>query len=948
MATYYVATDGSNSANGSSASPWKTINFAMQSSALKAGDVVVVRSGTYNEAVTISKGGSASGDITLKAEVPGEALIRPPSTGWNAISINANYVTIDGFDIKGARGDGIEGNGVHHIRILNNTVSGSGESGIQFNWSEFLTIEGNETFENGSTGWFSGISIYQNRNITGDTTTSGFRTIVRNNISHDNVTKSGQHTDGNGIIIDDFQSTQTSGYRNYTFPTLVEGNLVYENGGKGIQVTWSDYVTVRNNTAWHNNQDLLNTGTWRGELSNSASSNNTWVNNIAVADPSINRNNTAIDNTSTSSYVNKNIVWANNITYNGTAGQASVRTDGGNAAPSTANGNKLGVDPLFVNPANGDFHVKAGSPAIDSGTSALGLPTTDLTGGTRVIGTVDIGAYEQGSSGGGGGTTNQAPTAKADAGFVTSANTALTISAATLLANDSDPDGNPISLTGVSAPSHGTVKVSGSNVIFTPDTGYTGAAAFTYTISDGKGGTASAKVDLSVNAPTASNAAPTFTSGSSFSLNENSKTVGSVTARDAEGDALTFAKSGGTDAALFNVDAKTGAISFITAPDYERPADANGDNVYVLGVSVTDGKHTPVATTLQISVKDVAETTAPVAASSFFAASARPAATETRDTADYELGMKFRALEEGDITALKYYRGSGDASDTDVRTLHLWSSGGRELAEGTFTSAPGATGWQVAKLSAPVHVSAGTQYVVSYGTTQNYADSVNYFNGTTTNADGTISVSANAGVFSIKGGSGGPGFFPTQVWNASNYWADVVLERSSTSSGAVAAPAPEPTPEPAPQPTGVERTGTSGADTLIGGDGNDILRGYKGNDRLIGNGGADELRGGGGADTHVYSKVSDSTPDAPDVIYGFARGVDRIDLTATDAVAGDGNDAFSWIGSRAFSGTAGELRTEGTSDGLVLQGDVDGDGRPDLAIAIDASFHTLAASDVLL
>ncbi|MGO6690549.1 right-handed parallel beta-helix repeat-containing protein, partial [Rhizobium leguminosarum] len=84
----------------------------------------------------------------------------------------------------------------------------------------------------------------------------------------------------------DFQSTQASGHPNYTFKTLVENNLVYENGGKGIQVTWSDSVTVKNNTAYHNNQDPQNSGTWRGELSNSASSNNTWVNNIAVADPS--------------------------------------------------------------------------------------------------------------------------------------------------------------------------------------------------------------------------------------------------------------------------------------------------------------------------------------------------------------------------------------------------------------------------------------------------------------------------------------------------------------------------------------------------------------------------------------------------------------------------------------------------------------------------------------
>ena len=601
MTIYYVATNGSNSANGSSASPWKTISYAMQRD-LKAGDTVIVRAGTYNEAVVIDHGGSAAGDVTLKSETPGAALIRPPSGGWNAISVAANHVTVDGFDIGGARGDGIEANNVHHITIRNSTVHGSGESGIQFNWSEFITIEGNETYENGSTGWFSGISIYQTRNITGDTTTQGFRTIVRNNISHDNVTKTGQHTDGNGIIIDDFQSTQTSGYKNYTYPTLVDGNVVYNNGGKGIQVTWSDGVTVSNNTAYHNNQDSLNTGTWRGELSNSQSSNNTWVNNIAVSDPSINKNNTAIDNTSTGGYTNKNVIWSNNVTFNGASGQASLRLDGGNAAPSAANGNKLGVDPLFVNPANGDFHVKAGSPAIDAGTGAYGLGSTDVSGAPRVVGTVDVGAYEQGS----GGSVNHAPVAKADSGFVTTANTAVTISAATLLANDTDQDGNPLTLTGVSSPSHGTVKIDGSNVIFTPTTGYTGSAGFSYSISDGKGGTASAAVSLSVDAAS-SNVAPKFTSGTAFGPNENTKAVGTVTASDTEGDALTFAKNGGADAALFNIDSKTGAITFINAPDYEKPGDADGNNVYMLGVSVTDGKHNPVTTNLQISVKNVAE-----------------------------------------------------------------------------------------------------------------------------------------------------------------------------------------------------------------------------------------------------------------------------------------------------------------------------------------------------
>ena len=173
MTIYYVATNGSNSANGSSASPWKTISYAMQRD-LKAGDTVIVRAGTYNEAVVIDHGGSAAGDVTLKSETPGAALIRPPSGAWNAISVAANHVTVDGFDIGGARGDGIEANNVHHITIRNSTVHGSGESGIQFNWSEFITIEGNETYENGSTGWFSGISIYQNSQHHGRHYDAGF------------------------------------------------------------------------------------------------------------------------------------------------------------------------------------------------------------------------------------------------------------------------------------------------------------------------------------------------------------------------------------------------------------------------------------------------------------------------------------------------------------------------------------------------------------------------------------------------------------------------------------------------------------------------------------------------------------------------------------------------------------------------------------------------------
>ncbi|MBX4941018.1 M10 family metallopeptidase C-terminal domain-containing protein [Rhizobium binae] len=397
MTTYYVSASSSSGGNGSATSPFHTINEAMAAD-LKPGDEVVVRAGVYNESVNMYKDGSAAGYITLRSEVPGGAVIHSASGGANGINITANYVAVQGFEVYGSDSHGIVGDGVHHVKIANNVSHDNGASGIAFAGSDFITIEGNETYKNASAGWFSGISLYQNRNITGAPDDGSFRNIIRNNISHDNVTKTGAHTDGNGIIIDDFQSTQTSGHPNYTFKTLVDNNLVYENGSKGIQVTWSDSVTVKNNTAYHNNQDPLNDGTWRGELSNAQSSNNTWVNNVAVADPSINKNNTAVDNTSYGGYTNKNIVWANNITYNGTAGQASVKTDGGNAMPSSADGNKLGVDPHFAGASSGDFHLASGSAAIDSGTAKYGVDSVDLDGDARVVGTVDMGAYESGSS----------------------------------------------------------------------------------------------------------------------------------------------------------------------------------------------------------------------------------------------------------------------------------------------------------------------------------------------------------------------------------------------------------------------------------------------------------------------------------------------------------------------------------------------------------------------
>ncbi|MEL6569253.1 MAG: CHRD domain-containing protein [Pseudomonadota bacterium] len=93
------------------------------------------------------------------------------------------------------------------------------------------------------------------------------------------------------------------------------------------------------------------------------------------------------------------------------------------------------------------------------------------------------------------------------------------------------------------------------------------------------------------------NAPPVFTSGTEASVEENTLETGfTATAQDTNGDALTFSISGGADAALFAIDANTGALSFAQAPDFEVPGDADGNNDFVVEISVTDGEFTATQT----------------------------------------------------------------------------------------------------------------------------------------------------------------------------------------------------------------------------------------------------------------------------------------------------------------------------------------------------------------
>lgn len=133
--------------------------------------------------------------------------------------------------------------------------------------------------------------------------------------------------------------------------------------------------------------------------------------------------------------------------------------------------------------------------------------------------------------------------------------------------------------------------------------------------------------------------------------------------------------------------------------------------------------------------------------------------------------------------------------------------------------------------------------------------------------------------------------------------------------------------------------GGTGNDRLFGQAGNDNLQGGRGHDRLDGGSGKDLFAGGTGADLFLFDDghfAGRGYSTADRIIDFNAVQGDRISLAAVDAdrtKAGD--QAFSFVGTGAFSGTAGELRYASNGAHTLLAGDTDGDGVADFAIRLD-------------
>jgi outer membrane protein OmpA-like peptidoglycan-associated protein len=112
-----------------------------------------------------------------------------------------------------------------------------------------------------------------------------------------------------------------------------------------------------------------------------------------------------------------------------------------------------------------------------------------------------------------------------------------------VLANDSDPDGDTLTISAVGTPANGTATISGTRVLYTPRAGFVGTDSFTYTISDGRGGSAQASVTVTVTQP---NRAPVAANDSASVAGDSRDNAINVLANDSDpdGDTLTISAVG--------------------------------------------------------------------------------------------------------------------------------------------------------------------------------------------------------------------------------------------------------------------------------------------------------------------------------------------------------------------------------------------------------------------
>lgn len=291
---------------------------------------------------------------------------------------------------------------------------------------------------------------------------------------------------------------------------------------------------------------------------------------------------------------------------------------------------------------------------------------------------------------------NDAPVAGNDGGFATGYQRPLTIEPVLLLANDGDVDGDALDIVSVGNAVNGTVTLDGQGrPVFTPASGFSGAASFSYTVSDDKGGTATATVSLTVgDAPPPDNEAPTAASDGYATSEDVVLTVAGPGVlgndADADDDPLTAVLVAGPANGTLTLNAD-GSFS------YTPKANFNGTESFTYRAS--DGNAQSAAATVTITVAPVND--APDAANDAGFATA----FDTPLTLDPAQLLANDGDVDGDALALLSVQGAVGgtvALDGQGRPVFTPTAGFSGAASFTYTASDGKGGVDTATVSLAV------------------------------------------------------------------------------------------------------------------------------------------------------------------------------------------------------------------------------------------------------
>jgi len=412
---YYVAPDGSDSNPGTQDEPWQTIQKAADT--LVAGETVYIRAGTYAERVVPANSGTADGYIVYTA-YPGETVtidgteVELPE--WAALFdiLDRAYIRVSGLRVINAatnpHNPGIQSDGSSHVIIENNYVFHTNDSGIGVWNSQDVTVRGNEVVEACQADWNECITVGA---------TDVFE--VSNNLVYDSLKEGICTKDGssNGRVFgNEVHDTESPGFYvdaqdDHTFNIEVFDNVAHDIVEDGFAVASEvggllENVAVYNNVAYNNGWVGIHVtdcceGVETHPIANVRIINNTcWNNGRGDWGGGI-----AMDNTQAEGIVIRNNICSQNLSF-----QIAVATDvpagtytvdhnlidgyRGGAEGEMYGDDYVEGDPLFADPEGADFHLQAGSPAIDAG-SAADAPVDDFDGDSRPDGErYDIGADE--------------------------------------------------------------------------------------------------------------------------------------------------------------------------------------------------------------------------------------------------------------------------------------------------------------------------------------------------------------------------------------------------------------------------------------------------------------------------------------------------------------------------------------------------------------------------